>query len=413
MGTYTEQLDHIIETISPEDDNYTEELMAVMASFREFGEALDAFIVDKGYKGDITDVKAKVAFIKSKFDQAGIQEYPRNMKKWFTDQVRIKDRQKDRRTIFQLCFAFELDVQESEAFCQKVCLQRGFDCHMIEEAVFYYAIKHHLSYNEAMDIIHQVPKPDQQPLDLKGDVLFTQTITKEIDRFQSSEELIAFFIDNLDQFGYNNATAYRTIHHLWDTIQGPQGLANKEREILFAQDKPKEAKKLSTWDIYMQILGFYEFDDDHSPLFAFQDRSLKPILKNNALLHPLAEDCFPDRQGLEHILRGAHKSNELVRKTMILLAFYVYWTKWCLKNRDATIITNAEDCQRCYYEMNHYLVEAGYPALYAGNPYDWIFLYAMQDDYPLDTFRYFMKELYVHNQNLLYPLADASEKPEA
>ena len=43
MGTYTEKLDHIIETISPEDDNYTEELMAVMASFREFGEALDAF----------------------------------------------------------------------------------------------------------------------------------------------------------------------------------------------------------------------------------------------------------------------------------------------------------------------------------------------------------------------------------
>ena len=37
----------------------------------------------------------------------------------------------------------------------------------------------------------------------------------------------------------------------------------------------------------------YDFDYDNSPLFVLDtDRTLKPILKNNDLLHPLAEDSF-------------------------------------------------------------------------------------------------------------------------
>ena len=169
-----------------------------------------------------------------------------------------------------------------------------------------------------------------------------------------------------------------------------------------------ESKKRSVWDIYLQILGLYDFDYDNSPLFVLDtDRTLKPILKNNDLLHPLAEDSFPDRQGLEAILRGEHKSNELVRKTIILLVFYEYWTKRLLKNNVKVYCADDDDNERCYAEINRYLIDAGYPTLYAGNPYDWIFLFAMQDEYPMETFRYFMRELYIIKEDELRASSDS------
>ena len=38
-------------------------------------------------------------------------------------------------------------------------------------------------------------------------------------------------------------------------------------------------------------------------------------------------------------------------------------------------------------------MDAGYPALYVGNPYDWLFLYAAHDEEPLKVFRGIWLEL--------------------
>ena len=92
-----------------------------------------------------------------------------------------------------------------------------------------------------------------------------------------------------------------------------------------------ENRKRTVWDIYLQILGLLEYDYDqkkrrYEPLFAFEaDRSIQEVLKDNRLLHPLAVDKFPDRQGLEAILQGRRKHDEVVRKTLILLVFYQFW----------------------------------------------------------------------------------------
>ena len=43
--------------------------------------------------------------------------------------------------------------------------------------------------------------------------------------------------------------------------------------------------------------------------------------------------------------------------------------------------------------MNQYLMDAGYPEMYVGNPYDWIFFYAAKSAEPLFMFRYFWNEL--------------------
>lgn len=397
MGEYTEYLKNLRDEISPEDDNYTEELLQVAKSFRDFDEALDDFLFKRGYAGDLYDIDEKVRYIKDKFKEAGISSLPRNLKKWFTEKKRIEKR----KTAFQFCFAFHLNLEESEEFFRTVCLQRGFDCHYVEEAIYYYAISNHLSYGEAEELIEQAPEDTKGKIDFNGEVLFTASIIKEINRFKSKEELLLFFRENIEQFGYNNATAYKYITDLWHKIDMSDGLAEKEKARMALsgmQQIETNNKSRSVWNIYLQILGLDGCDEaDNSPLFVLDtDRTLKPFLKDNDLLHPLAEDSFPDRQGLEAILRGEHKSNELVRKTMILLVFYKFWVKRILRAGNCYAQAEPADAERCHAEINRYLLDAGYPALYAGNPYDWIFLFAMQDTYPLETFRGFMQELYIN-----------------
>ena len=403
MAQYTEQLKNMRYEISPEDDNYTEELLAVAKAFRGFDEALDEFLVKKGFAGDIKNIDEKVKYIKNKFREASITPYPTNLKKWFTEKKRIEKR----KYAFQFCFAFKLNLEESDEFFRNVCLMRGFDCHYIEEAIYYYAISNGLNYIEAMELVEKAPSDIKGKVDFNGEVLFTESIVREIDRFKSKEELIQFFYENLEQFGYNNATAYKFITEIWMKIEKTNGLADKERKLLFPKFANKEFNdsvnsRRSVWDIYLQILGLYDFDNDNSPLFVIDtDRTLKPILKDNDLLHPLAEDSFPNRQGIEGIIRGEHKSNELVRKTIILLVFYMYQVNLFIKRDGKSYQANDNDAQRCYAEINRFLVDAGYPTLYDGNPYDWIFLFAIQDEYPLETFRYFMRELYIIKENEL------------
>ena len=72
MPTYTTLLQNPLETISWEDDNFIEELLQVAQLFRPFSKAIEEFIKERGYLGDLADVDAKVAYIRSTFENANI-----------------------------------------------------------------------------------------------------------------------------------------------------------------------------------------------------------------------------------------------------------------------------------------------------------------------------------------------------
>ena len=401
MSTYTEFLEYEGCDIYPEDDNYTEKLLEFAKKFRYFDEALTEFMCEQGYEGDVTNIDEKVSFLRKKFEVASI-EVPRNLKKWFTEHIRVK-----RTTAFQICFAFGLDVKETNDFFRRIYLERGFDCHYIEEAIYYYGIKHSLSYKEVKELVLKAPKPQKEKIDFSKEILFTSSIVDEIDRFQNTKDLMKFFEENISQFGYNSATAYKYMNEIWSKIAVPNGLAIKEKNELFfdvftsekekKRKVPSNEKQPSVWEIYLQILGF-----DKEMISVLQtDRSITPILKGNVLLHPVAQESFPDRAGIQSILVGEHISCERVRKMMILLVFYKFWVTCALKRKDETYRAEPGEADRCLSEINKYLKDAGYPAMYLGNPFDWVFMYAMQDEFPLATFREFMHELFVMKEDEL------------
>lgn len=151
----------------------------------------------------------------------------------------------------------------------------------------------------------------------------------------------------------------------------------------------------SVWRIFAQIVGL----DRRQTTQLGTNRTLKPLLENNALLPALAENSFPDRNGIEMIIKGKHVSHERIRKILILLEFYTYWANATVSHKNALWEATEIDAERCIDKINRYLIEAGYPELYPGNPYDWIFMWEVKDAWPLVTFRDHMRTLYAHKSS--------------
>lgn len=410
MGNYTEYMVDLVYEIDPYDDDYIEKLHEVARLFRSFSEAMDTFIIEHGYSGEITDADSKISFIKGKFEENKVP-LPRNIKKWYTENKLI-----EKKTAFQICFAFRLSVSETEGFLRKICWMRGFDCHDREEVIYFYALYNGLSYSEAQDIICKVPKSELGKIDFDQEVLYTSMIVEEVLQFKNQDELVSFMHENIEQFSYNNATAYKHIRDIWEEISAANGLSMSEKNKLYksfdeesedkdpndpdyqinvnhADKKLKNAKKNikendSLWQIYLQILGLA----GNMTSKISTDRSLKPILCNNDLVHSFAENSFPNRDGLSKIINGVHVSDEQVRKVLILLVFYKSMVSLALKYMNYEI--KGSDANRCRTRIDSLLIEAGYPELYEGNPFDWMIIYALNNDSPLIIYREYMQEIF-------------------
>ncbi len=389
MISYTTVLQKPLETISWEDDNFVEELLEVVRLFRPFSVAMTEFITSHGYAGDAADIEAKVAFIRAAFSKAHM-DAPREVREWFTLQQPVR-----RDTAFQICFAFGLDGGETDEFFRRVyARERSFNCHQVQEAIYYFCLNNGLTWADAMDIQSRVPLAGKE--NAGGEVVHTGSIIAELGDLETKDEMITWLNENMDKFTASNVTAYETIRRLWNMTAGPNGLLIREHAsplLASIHDDPTtgRTKKLPSgadgvrlYDAYLAILQLDKKDVKRLET----DRSIKPILEK---LHDSARDSFPDRQGIDLILRGEHVSYERVRKWLVLLTFYTWWARKAIEKNDYT--ADPGDAERCIAAMNQYLIESGYPELYVGNPYDWIFFYATKREEPLFVFRFIWNEL--------------------
>ncbi|MGI6122612.1 MAG: hypothetical protein ACOYIG_00300 [Acetivibrionales bacterium] len=422
MSQYTELLDIKAETLSPDDDEYEMNLLEVSALFRGFDEALTAFIEEHGFIGDLTDIKAKAEFLREKFKTANVKP-PRDFKEWF-----IPNKKFSRKTAYQICFAFGLGVDETNDFFRCVQFERGFDCHAINEVVYYFCMKNGLSYTVAQEIIDQIPVPKKAKAIPNREILYTGTIIEYINSIDDKEKLIQYIKDNINDFQYNNATAIKYIQELWDDISKTGGLAASEgaiidrtynrfedkhkkhitdtrskevvkEEVLYQEQEVKPfdyvvaGSDASTWIIFSQILGLSNYqENDYSSKY---DRSLTSVLSENKLMPLKADYCFPSRQSIDKLMRGELVGDdEIIRKMLIFLVFYTYWAKIVVSKKDAFYTAKVSDTERCLDTINARLLDAGYPELYAGNPYDWLFKWSLNDEHPLEAFRTYMGEVF-------------------
>ena len=400
MPTYTTLLQSPFDRISPEDDSFIEELIGVAQLFRPFSEGLDEFIARHGYDGDLNDTQRKVAFIREVFVRTGMVP-PREVAKWYTGHQPVR-----RETAFQICFAFGLDGSDTDEFFRRVYTkERSFDCHRVQEAVYYFCLNNSLSYTEAQDILRQLPELPRE-VQPGQTAIFTASIIAELNRIDTREALVRYLSDNISQFSRNNVTAYRTIERVWREIAGTNGLLAREYARFYvAGDDAATGTKAKlplgddgfrAWDAYLAI---FQLDKKRVSRLKLE-RTIRPIIEQ---LHADARDSFPDRQGIGAILAGKPVSYERVRKLLILLEFYAFWARKRLETGSCD--AGEQDGARFIDTVNRYMIDAGYPELYVGNPYDWLFFYVSHDREPLITFR----EIW---QSLLDKISEKPENPE-
>lgn len=406
MNSYTEMLTIRAETLSPDDDAYEESLLETAGLFRGFGEALTEFISEHGYRGDQADIPAKVQFLRERFKTAQVRQ-PRDFKQWFQPGRRIA-----RRTAYQICFAFGLNVEETKDFFRCVQLERSFDCHTISEAVYYFCISNGFSYGEARELLDQLPAPEKRKTIPDQEIRYTGTILRDLNGIHDKKTLLEYLTDNLSDFRYNNATAITYIRQLWADISGAEGLAAGEGALInaarnrsrsdgrkgeedrrfAAEDYAVAGTAASTWTIFSQILGLPNYLE--SKYAAQYDRSISSVLTGNVLMPLNAAYCFPSQHSIDALLRGETGDNEMIRKMLILLVFYTYWANILIRTGDLFFTARHADSERCLDTINGRLLDAGYPEIYAGNPYDWLFLWSLNDEHPLDAFHSYIGEVF-------------------
>ena len=353
-------------------------LPQIIAAFRGHGAALSNFLDTHGFEGENT-AEARAAYLKDKFAAAGIgRPKARNALTWLTSANGF-----DRENGFRIAFALGLDIGETDEFFRTVMLDRSFDCHTIKEAVWYYCIYHERPYPAAEKLLRDAPSPERSSVPDTADVLYTKNIIAFLQACTGEEALLQYFRENLPQFGYNQVKAKEYIRLLWKQIAEPNGLAAKERIFFPVSLKPTPDSD-STWNIYLQILGL----DTEDSRYIESDRSISPILENRMFMHQFAARNFPNRQSIEKMLRGEPTGNDLIRKTLILLCFYQFWMNIFLSRSGyKSYEAGKNDRERCLTELDQYLLDAGFPEIYAGNPYDWIFLWAAGRESPMQAFR--------------------------
>lgn len=376
-------------------DNYTEKLSAgaedfyeyeaekklpeIIASFRGHGDALSRFMDDHGYDAEDTPA-AKAAFLKRKFHEAGIgSAKSRNTLKWLTELNSF-----ERETGFRIAFALNLTVEETDDFFRTVLLDRSFDCHTIKEAIYFYCIYNRKSYPTAGKLISAAPNPEKGPVPQGESVLYTKNIVSFLRSCPDEETLLRYFNENLAQFGYNQVKAKEYIQLLWNQISAPNGLAALERRFFWdGEEKIFTDDADSFWNIYLQMLGL----DTDDAKYIEKDRTIKPILENKTFMHQFAARNFPNRQSTLKMLQGISTEHDLIRKTLILFAFYQFWINIAVSGQKKTYMAGPNDRERCLSELDQYLMDAGFPELYAGNPFDWIFIWAAGRESPMQAFR--------------------------
>lgn len=396
MTQYTELLDKKTEELLLDDDNYEERLLEVATLFRGFDEAFTSFIKEHGYTGDLSDTPAKIEFLRDKFKAVHIK-LPRDLF--------VPNRKISRKTAFQICFALGLDVDETKDFFRCVQFEHGFDCHTINEAVYYFCMRKGFSYDEAQEMIHSIPIPKKMKKLPDCDVLYTGAIIENLNDIEDKEELIHYITENIDEFRYNNVTALKYIRDLWNDISKENGLAVQEGTVINSYNRFKNKQKqeddyviakphASTWTIFSQIMGLRNYQE--SEFSNKYDRSLTSVLSDNRLMPLKVEYCFPNRQNIDKLLREELVGKgEIIRKMLIFLVFYTYWAKRIIRKKRDSYIVEDNDFERCLDMINARLLGAGYPELYIGNPYDWLFMWALKDyDNPLFAFRYYMGEVF-------------------
>lgn len=407
-GDFTKQkIDEFWDThYDNDDDDYGDiiDYLNKAENFRTFDEGLTEFIKKHGYVEEDglskeKCVEQRVAFLLKKMKEKNISISKKTLEYHFSGEKRPDVKDSSRKIIFKLCFAMDLDVEETTDFFNKIYFDRTFNVKNIDELVYYFCIKNKKSFTYAEELIKKVKNLlAEDSAEASSELVYTNSIREKADVFTTEEELIRYVLDNKNAFNRYNVTAIKEYTNLLNRIQGKK----EDKEVLDRLSKVKtnrehdDLKKcgLVVQDFYKNNLSELTTNMDIASvdfmLYVIYG-SFLPVGKNgkskysfakNAKLLKIIKSNFPSKKTISDANKEAI-SFEAMRKILILLEFYAF----CFDANEADDDECIDFFDDFKDQMNDILDSSGMGPLYVGNPYDWLFLYCAKCDNPLDVFR--------------------------
>lgn len=367
----------IFERILEIDQTLTEELpgieeMEFLDPAMLFQEGINRRLIKLGFNGDIDSVDCKMDFLRKQFQKNKVE--PRvndvTLKNWMTKAAPTSN-DNGRENVFKLCFALEMNAEETAEFFLKAFLNRPYNYKKTNEAVYYFCLRNRINYVDAVRIITAIQNiPQSQTVEKEVN---TERIGYEISNITDEEELIKYLAENRYSDEEQHYTSVEKIKSMLDNCFE---LAQKETQ--FTRGTPVIVKSV---DALLDVI--YDYDADSmrkNEKKTIQDSKFPKCVKANWI----------DRQAFHNIEKHLTRTEDVYRKALVLLKFYSYYADAYCKARSRM---TEDEIDFCGYaddfeaELETVLAECGYIQLYKRNPFDWLILYCAAFPNPLSTFR--------------------------
>lgn len=285
-----------------------------------------------------------------------------------------------RENVYKLCFALKMNANETKKFFLEAYLERPFNYKSLHEAVYLFCLKSDKSYSDALRLIKEIEsKTYKKNPNAESN---TENIGKAILQQNTEEEFIAYIFENRSGFEVQNKTATDKIKELIDKCIA---LANEE---IACSNNEKNIK--STDALLNTIYSYSARSTEGVDPKSGQGIRIYNLSISKSNFPKLIKRNFPQRQQIENILKGK-ASYEVIRKALVILNFYSFFTEAMLNNIEG----GQELFFEFYDEMDSVLAECGYVGLYWRNPFDWMIGYCACAPNPVDELRNLIEKYYL------------------
>jgi hypothetical protein len=366
--------------------------MEKMDSVSTFFEYVHVHAVRCGYESDVTDTGTLASFVSEKCKEAGVYISRQTLVNWLK-KGHPANTAGGRENVYRLCFALQMDAQQTGEFFLKAYLERPFNYKDIHEAVYFFSLNNGRTYSDAQRIIAEIESSAAEENPYADNI--TEQIGERLNEITAEEDLLRYIAENRSGFSNQNQSATSRIEQL---VKSCKEIAPKEYAISCHDDK-----KITVDNIDELLSVIYDYSAREVKVVKDKDGKTKlndkgkPITKptykksiSKSRLPGMIRRNWPQREQFAQILEKRNASYDVIRRALIMLTFYDFAANATVNHAlEYGIFDEFVD------EMNTVLADCGYVQLYWRNPFDWMIGYCAMSDNPLDTLRNLIDEYYL------------------
>ena len=275
---------------------------------------------------------------------------PRTVQEWFRGTVPGNT---NRRNLFDLCYALEMDFDETLVFFQKSYLTIPFNVKSKVDAVFMYALFHHKPYSVVIDMLEKA----KGFVSVNSSCTSTLQIRSRILDIDDDEKFIAY----LSEHCYDNKQQFQLARAI---IKDEISIAQKTM-LKYRMGRIQSSDRLGSLTIEALLGVRYQGLDKKNKVGKLPKRFTESL---------------PNDVTLGKIINDKDASYELLRKTLMLLKFYNFYYE--VVDTDPYAI--GDNLMDFYDELNDVLVNCGFAPIYERHPFDCLLLYCANSEDPID-----------------------------